>query len=101
MKNNFSVDWVGLYINCASTSLFIILGKFPSLNLATFKKPPFIKVAIISDVILVSNFDGCKGKAITLLAHYFIDIYKTVARAIIFRKIINHTKYKVIFIFSD
>ena len=60
--NNFSVDWVGLYINWANTSLFIIHGKFPTLNLATYKKPPFIKVAIISDVILVSNFHGYKGK---------------------------------------
>ena len=67
--NHFSVDWVGLYINWANTSLFIILGKFPTLNLATYKKPPFIKVAIISDVILVSNFHGYKGKTISLLPH--------------------------------
>ena len=93
MVKNFSVDWVGLYTNWANTSLFIILRKFPTINLATYKKPPFIKVAIISDMILVSNFHGCKGKAISLLPHCLIDIYKTVAKAITFRKIINHTKY--------
>ena len=74
MVNNFSVDWVGVYINWANTSIFIILGKFLTLNVATFKKPPFIKAVIISDVILVSNVHGWKGKAISLLSHYLIDI---------------------------
>ena len=39
---------------------------------------PFIKVTILSDVILVSNYHGCKAKAISLLPHYLINIYKTV-----------------------
>ena len=30
----FLVGWVGLYTNWANTSLFIILGKIPTLNLA-------------------------------------------------------------------
>ena len=80
---------VGLYINWANTSLFIIVGKHPSLNLpikshlslrelflfkSTYKKPPFIKGAIFSDVILVSNHHGCKVEAINLMPHYLIDI---------------------------
>ena len=32
MVNNFSVDWVGLYVNWANISLFIILGKFPNFS---------------------------------------------------------------------
>ena len=31
-ENNFSVNQVGLHINWANTSLFIILGKLPTLN---------------------------------------------------------------------
>ena len=72
MVNNFSFDWEGLYRNWANTSLFIILE-------STCKKSPFIKVAIFSDVILVSNYHGCKVEAINLIPHYMIDIiYKTV-----------------------
>ena len=33
MVNNFSVDWVGLYVNWANNSLIIILGKLPTLTL--------------------------------------------------------------------
>ena len=41
--------------------------------------PPFIKVALFSDLILVSNYYRCKGEAINLIPHYMIDIiYKTV-----------------------
>ena len=39
----------------------------------------FIKVAIFSDVVLVSNYHGCKGEAIKLIPYYMTDIiYKTV-----------------------
>ena len=59
--------------------MFIIPGKLLSLNLPIYKKPPFIKVAIFSDVILVSNYHGCKEEVINLIPHYLIDIiYKTV-----------------------
>ena len=71
----------------------------------TYKKPLFIKVAIFSDIVLVSNYHGYKGEAIKLIPYYMIDItVKT--KAITFEKIENHTKYnkhnvQVIFIFSD
>ena len=46
---------------------------------STYKKPSFIKkVAIFSDslmyMILVSNYQGCKGEAINLIPHCLIDI---------------------------
>ena len=45
----------------------------------TYKKPPFIKVAIFSSVVLVSNYHGCKGEAIKLISYFMMDIiYKTV-----------------------
>ena len=69
MVNHFSVDQVDLYLNWTNTSLFIILGKLPTLNL-----PPFIKVAIFSDEILVLNYHGCKEEATNLIPHYLIDI---------------------------
>ena len=71
----------------------------------TYKKPPFIKVAIFSDIVLVSNYHGYKGETIKLIPYYMIDIIDK-TKAITFEKIVNHTKYKkpnvqVIFIFSD
>ena len=80
MVNNFSVDQVGLYINWANTSLFIILGKLPTLNLPIKSHPSLRQLAIFSDVILVSNYHGCKEEAINyLIPHYLIDIiHKTV-----------------------
>ena len=46
---------------------------------STYKKQTFIKVAIFSDAILVSNHHSFKGEAINLIPHYLIDfIYKTV-----------------------
>ena len=74
---------------------------------STHKKPPFIKVAIFSDEILVSNYTGCKEEVINLTPRYLIHIfYKIVAKAITFRKIAimpNGTKLmlQVIFISFD
>ena len=34
-------------------------------------------VAVISDVILVSNYHGCKEEAINLIPQYLIDIIQT------------------------
>ena len=67
------------------------------------KKPPFIKVGILSDVILVSNYHGCKGEADR---HYVIDIiHKTVKPSHLEKLIImqNMEKlmFQVIFVFSD
>ena len=62
---------------------------------------------MFSDVILVSNYHGCKEEVIKWIPHYLIDIiYKIVAKAITFRKIAivpngNKLMFQVIFIFSD
>ena len=48
----------------------------------------------MSDVILVSNYHGCKEEAIKLIPYYMIDIiYKTVKSSLL-KKNANHTKYK-------
>ena len=36
--------------------------------------PPFIKVAIFCDTVLVSNYHSCKGEAIKLITYCMIDI---------------------------
>ena len=78
MENNFSVDKAGLYINWANTSLFFILGKIPTLNLPKKSYPP-LRWLFFSDVILVSNYHGCKEEAINSTPQYLIDIiYKLV-----------------------
>ena len=47
-----------------------------------------------SDVVLVSNYHGCKGETINLIPHCLIDIvYKTV-KPLHLEKLQNHTKYK-------
>ena len=62
---------------------------------------------MFSDVILVSNYHGCKEEVINLIPHYLIDIiYKIVAKAIPFRKIAfvpnrNKLMLQIIFILSD
>ena len=66
MVNNFSVDWVGLYINWANTFLFIILDKLLTLNLPI---KSHLKVTIFSDVILVSNYHGCRGEVLNFIPH--------------------------------
>ena len=59
-------------VECSFTNYLFIFE-------STYKKPPFIKVAIFSDVILVSNYHGCRREAIYSVPHYLIDIiYKTV-----------------------
>ena len=63
-------------------------------------------MASFSDVILVSNYHGCKKVAINLLPHYLIDnIHKTVKPSH-FEKLqliqsINKVMFQVIFILSD
>ena len=76
--DTFSVYYASLYINWTNISLFIIPVTIPSFESA-YKKPPFIKKAIFSDVILVSDYHGCKGETIKFILYYIIDIiYKTV-----------------------
>ena len=63
---------------------------------STNKTPPFTKVAIFSDVLLVSNYHGCKEEKVKLIPNYMIDIiYNLQNRKVItFEKISNHEKYK-------
>ena len=65
-----------------------------------------MKVAIFSDVVLVSHYHGSKGEVINLKPHYLIDdIHKTV-RPSHLEKLqiilnINKQMFQVIVIFSD
>ena len=85
MENNFTVDK-------ANTFLFITLGKLPTLNLS-ITNPPFIKVAIFSDAILVLSYYGCKGETINLIPHYYRYCLQN-CTSITFREITNYKKYK-------
>ena len=44
---------------------------------SAYKKPPLIKVAISSGVILVLSYRGYKQKTIKLISYYMIDILFT------------------------
>ena len=95
---------LGLCINWASTSLFVILGKLPTLNLPK-KKPPFIKVAIFSDNFSV-KLPWLQRRGTNLIPHYLTDIISNNCKAITFWKIAiipngNKLMFQVIFIFSD
>ena len=100
MVNNFSVEKVDLYINWGNTFLFII-SNFES----TDKKPPFTKVAIFSDIVLVSNYHGCTGETLYLIPHYLIDTIHTTVKQSHLEKLqiiqnINKLMFLLIFIFS-
>ena len=63
-------------------------------------------VTIFSDVILVSNYDGCKKEAINLIPHYLINIIHKTVKPSHLEKLqiiqnINKLMFQVIFIFSD
>ena len=65
-----------------------------------------MKLAMFPDVILVSNYHGCKEEVINLIPHYLINIiYKTVRPSHLEKlKIIqnvNKLMFQVIIIFSD
>ena len=106
MINNFSVDQVGLYTNWVNTSLCIILGKLPSLNLS-IKSHPSLRWLFFSDVIiLVPNYNGCKEEAINLIAQYLTDIIHKLVKPSHLEKLhfiqnINELMFHVIFTFSD
>ena len=54
---------------------FFIYDSWYTLNFETTDKmPPFIKVAIFCDTVLVSNYHSCKGEAIKLITYCMIDI---------------------------
>ena len=69
--------------------------------------PPLIKEVFFSDdVILVSNYHGCKKETMNLIPHYLIDIiHKTVKPSHLEKlqimKNINKLMSQVIFIFYD
>ena len=92
-------------MNWAITSLFIILRKCPTLNQSIYQRPHFIKVAMFSDVILVSNYHGCKREALNGIQHILIDFYKTVKPSHLEKlKIIQNIisiMFQVNFIFSN
>ena len=63
-------------------------------------------VTIFSDVILVSNYDGCKKEAINLIPHYLINIIHKTVKPSHLEKLqiiqnISKLMFQVIFIFSD
>ena len=101
--NNFSVDYAGLYINWASTSLYIIPGTLPTFNLPIKSHPS--QGSFFSDVVLVSKYHGCEGEATKLIQYYIIGIiYKTV-KPLHLKKLqiiqnINNLMFQVIFMFS-
>ena len=98
--NNFSGDYAGLYIHWANTSLFIIPGTLLTLKLS-IKNHPSSSYLFFSDVVLVSNYHGCKGEAIKLISYYMIGIiYKTYKIIQIIQNIKN-LLFQVIFIFFD
>ena len=73
---------------------------------STYKKPPFIKVVIFSDVILVSSYPGCKEESLNLIPHYLVDIIHKIVKPSHLEKLqiiqnINKLMFQVIFIFFD
>ena len=65
-----------------------------------------MKVAIFTDVILVSNCHGCKGEAKNLIPHYLIDIIHNIVKPSHSEKLqiipnINKLIFQIILIFSD
>ena len=63
-------------------------------------------VAIFSDVILVSNYQGCKEETINLIPQYLKDIIHKLVKPSHLEKLqiiqnINKLMFQVIFTFSD
>ena len=87
---------------------FFIYHSWYTSNFETaYKKPPFYHGNyFFSDVVLVSNYHGCKGETIKLIPYYMVDIiYKTVKPSHLKKlQIIQNIKNlmsQLIFIFSD
>ena len=83
MVNNFSVDQESLYINWANTSLCIILGKFPTLNLPIKSHPS------LGQLFFQMQF-YCQ--ITTLFDRYYLLNCSSIKYYII--PFINYTKYK-------
>ena len=99
-------SWSGRFnINWINTSLCIILNKLPTLNLP-IKSYPSLRWLFFSDVILVSNYHGCKKEAINLIPQYLIDIIHKLVKPSHLEKLqiiqsINKLMFHIIFTFSD
>ena len=83
----------------------MILRNLPSNFESTYKKPPFINIAIFF-LRKFYHYHGRKGEAINLILHYMIDgIYKTVKPSHLKKlQIIQNIKnlmFQVIFTFSE
>ena len=90
--NNFSVDYAGLYINWANTSLFIIPGTPPTLKLPIKRHPSSRQLFFwcIFSIKLPWLQSRSNENNIILFDRYYLQNCK----AIIFEKIGNHKKYK-------
>ena len=89
-----------------SQRLFIYHSCYTSNFESTYKNPLFVKVAIFSDLILVSKYHGCKGGTTKPMQYYMIDIiYKTVKQSHLknlqIKKNINNLMIQVILTFSN
>ena len=71
--NNFSVDYEGLYISWTNTSFSIIPGTLPTLKLPN-KSHLLSREILYSNIVLVSNYHGCKGETTKLIPYCVIDI---------------------------
>ena len=65
-----------------------------------------MKAAIFSDVVLISNYHGFKGKAMKLIPYYIIDIiYKSVTssrlKKLQITQNIKNLMFQVILVFPD
>ena len=67
--------YAGLSINWTTTPLFITPGTLPTLDLPIKFHPSSRSLFFLFvDVVLVSNYYGCKREAIKLIPYYMIDI---------------------------
>ena len=71
MANNFSVDYLGSYINWANNYVFIILGKLPTLNLPIKSHPSLKLVSAIFYQIFVFSPNDSPSKSMKNV-FYFI-----------------------------
>ena len=91
-------------MNWANISLFIIPNTLPTLKLP-IKSHPSSRYLFFPDVVLISNYHGCKGRAIKLIPYYMINInYKTIKpshlKTLQVMQNIKNLMFQVIFIFS-
>ena len=86
--------FIYIYIYYISIYYVNIYSFYTSNFETTYKKPPFIKIAILYDLVLVSNYHGCKGEDNKINTILYDRYYLQSCKAITFKKIANHTTYK-------